>query len=390
MMWMQGPAGVGKSTLAQSCAEKAGARLAAAFFFSRPNNRDISTRLFPSIAYQLTTKHPAYRDELDKKIIYDPSIVDKSIAVQFRELIVTPLQELEKEGRSVKEGVIFIDGLDECAGEDAQRAIIDTISTSVLEQTTPFLWAFFSRPEPHIVAQFSAPQVANLCWQPLLHVSRDADEDIELYLQDGFGRIRAKYGIPSTVLWPSKYDVRELVRRSAGLFIYPASVIRFVGEGGPLGPEEQLRLTLQFPTKLLGNPWSHLDAFYALIMEQIPKDILPVVLKLLLLTQPLSYLPRTYMFAADVLGLSFPTYCAALSKLHSVVKLTYADTGLPKDIGFHHASFTDFLGDPERSREFCVKTPEVCAMLLGDITRRFNSKFDNSTCLFFFTDAYHN
>ncbi len=378
MMRMQGPAGVGKSTLAQSCAEKVGDQLGAAFFFSRPNKRNISTRLFPSLAYQLAMKHPAYREKLDQKIIHDPSIIDKCIVTQFQELIVVPLRELKEEGQGVKDSVIFIDGLDECDGEDAQCTIIDTVSASVLDRTTPFVWAFFSRPEPRIVAQFSAPHITKLCWQLTLHVSRDADGDVELYLRDGFKRVRAKYGIPLAASWPSSYDIREVIRRSAGLFVYPANVIRFVNEGGTLGPEEQLRLILRFPSKLSSNPWPYLDAFYTLIMEHIPKDMLPIVLKLLLLAQPLSYLPCTFMFAADVLGLSVSAYCAALSRLHSVVKLGYSDTGLPKGIGIYHASFTDFLGDPERSGKFCVKAPEICGLLLIDIVKRLNNTFDNS------------
>ncbi|KAF9443940.1 hypothetical protein P691DRAFT_653273, partial [Macrolepiota fuliginosa MF-IS2] len=54
IFWLKGPAGVGKSAISQSCAEMFAARkrLVAAFFFSRPNQRDNPQRLFTSIAYQ--------------------------------------------------------------------------------------------------------------------------------------------------------------------------------------------------------------------------------------------------------------------------------------------------------------------------------------------------
>jgi len=54
LFWMKGPAGVGKTTIAQTCTEKLRhqKKLAAAFFFSI-SGRDKSEKFFPSIAYQL-------------------------------------------------------------------------------------------------------------------------------------------------------------------------------------------------------------------------------------------------------------------------------------------------------------------------------------------------
>ncbi len=382
LLWMEGPAGVGKSSVVQSCTENIGDKLAAAFFFSRANNRDLPTRLFPSIAYQLSTRYPTYREKLDTKISYDPSLVGKSMNVQFRELIVAPFEGLKKEGQFVQEGAIFIDGLDECAGEDEQCAIIDIISTSVCDRTTPFIWAFSSRPEPRIVARFDALPVRDLCWKLTLPASHDADGDIELYLEDGFRKIRTQYGFPWSALWPPENDIRELVRRSKGLFIYPTSVVRFVGEGGPLGPEEQLRLVLQLSSELTGhNPWSHLDVFYTTIMKQIPKDILPITLKLLFLAS-IGYDPD-YLVASSILGLSLPTYCAALSKLHSVARLTYDAQGTPEKLSIYHASFMDFLENPERSGVFCVKGDETQAGFLSDIMKSFSRVANDCMCLFF-------
>lgn len=377
VMWMQGPAGVGKSAIAQSCAEQVGTKLAAAFFFSRPHNRDISTRLFPSIAYQLTRKYPAYREKLDQILFDDRTLVDKSLAVQFRELILTPLEELQEEGESVEEGIIFIDGLDKCAGEEAQCTIIDLISASVRDRATPFIWAFFCRPEPRVVAQFRAAHVHDLCWPLKIRVSHEADADIELYLKDAFQKICVQYDIPSAASWPSEEDIRELVERSVGLFIYPTSVVRYVGDGGPLGPEEQLRLVLQLPSRVSGRPWSHLDAFYILIMEQIPKDMLPYTLELLLFHRYVPSELPTPVIAATILDFSLAAYGAALSRLHSVIKLKRTPDGLPKAFKFYHASFIEFLGDPERSGEFCFIRPELCAMVLVKSIKRINEGFSD-------------
>lgn len=379
MMWLQGPAGVGKSALAQSCAQEIGTKLVAAFFFSRPNTRDDPERFFVSIAYQLTTKYPLYRDKLDEKISQDLSLLHKSIDGQFQELIVAPLQELQDEGQDLAEGVVLIDGLDECSEEDAQCTIIDMISASVRDRTTPFIWAFFSRPKPRIVAQFSAPHVHPLCWQLTLPVSREADGEIKLYLRGAFASIRTQYAIPWTAYWPSNGDIQELVDRSVGLFIYPTSIIRYVSKGGALGPEGQLQQVLRHPGQSSSNPWTHLDAFYTLIMAQIPKEMLPNTLKLFLSLQVVS---RRYpVVAAAILGFSMSTFSATLSKLHSVVKLSHSGDGSPYDISFYHASFTDFLTDPSRSKYFYLRTPERCAALLTDVVSFFDKGVDIGVCL---------
>ncbi|KAF9440088.1 hypothetical protein P691DRAFT_646434, partial [Macrolepiota fuliginosa MF-IS2] len=135
---------------------------------------------------------------------------------------------------------IIIDGLDECDGKDAQSTIIDIIITSVHRQSTPFLWAFFSRPEPHITSEFSTEQATEVCWQLTLPVSRDADQDIEAYLRDSFRTIRKKYNLPAAFPWPSEEDIHQLVKQSAGLFVYTASAIRYVDGPGISGPEERL------------------------------------------------------------------------------------------------------------------------------------------------------
>ena len=102
------------SAIAQTCAEK-----------------------LDSIAYQLTTALPDYRTAVDERISKDKSLVEKKIPSQIRSLIVEPIRELEKQGKRIQPKAIFIDGLDECEGKDAQAEIIEIIASSVREGSTP-------------------------------------------------------------------------------------------------------------------------------------------------------------------------------------------------------------------------------------------------------------
>ncbi len=231
---MQGAAGVGKSAIAQTCAELLVERnqLGATFFFSRPNQRDDPERLFPSLSYQLTTISDAYANILDQKLQRNPTLLEKSLGAQFHELFVKPLEEIGK--KCMRDYVIIIDGLDECAGIEAQEMIVEIVAKSVQDGTTPFRWAFFSRPESHIVASFTSDLVLPLCLRLELPVSRKVDHEILCYLLAGFKRMREQHNLPSS--WPSESDLGILIDRSAGLFIYASTVLRFVGERNSLGP----------------------------------------------------------------------------------------------------------------------------------------------------------
>ncbi|KAF9445132.1 hypothetical protein P691DRAFT_710823 [Macrolepiota fuliginosa MF-IS2] len=351
-LWLQGPAGVGKSALAQSCAEGMRGRLGAAFFFSRQNGWNDPNKFLPTFVYQLTTKHPPYRDRVDAIVLGDPLVLEKSIGVQFYELLVLPLKELKGVGRGVDEDVvILIDGLDECYGTDAQTTIIQIIIASVHQQSTPFVWAFFSRPEPHIRAAFSTKQATDVCLHLTLPVSRDADRDIEAYLRDGFKMIRAKYNLPTAFTWPSEDDIHQLVERSAGLFIYTASAIRYVASPGARGPEERLRSLLELDsTETSDNPLANLDRFYILIMKQIPKETLPTTL-LFLSAITSRYIPSHIPLICAILGFSLTTFYAAVSNLYSVLKIDNSEDGMPDLLALYHASFSDFLQDKKRSTQ---------------------------------------
>lgn len=97
-MWLSGPAGAGKSAIAQTLAEDfySQGRLVASFFFSRSDStRNHARSLVATIAYQLYTLIPPVARSLFSRIIdADPLIFTKSILTQFEILVVNPLQHL--------------------------------------------------------------------------------------------------------------------------------------------------------------------------------------------------------------------------------------------------------------------------------------------------------
>jgi len=244
MYWMRGPAGVGKSAIAQTCAEKLKdtGHLGAAFFFT-VKKYDNPLRLFTSIAFQLTTALPDYHAAVNERISKDRSLVEKKMPSQFGSLIVEPIQELEKQGKRVQAKAVFIDGLDECAGRDEQAEIIKIIASSVRERSTPFYWVIFSRAEPRIILTFNQDSIASVTHSVELPISREADGEIEMYLRGGFKNILEQQDFPElSSSWPTDNDIWILVKAAAGLFAHPAAVLRHVAYPA----DSQFRERLQF------------------------------------------------------------------------------------------------------------------------------------------------
>ncbi|KAF9444487.1 hypothetical protein P691DRAFT_778219 [Macrolepiota fuliginosa MF-IS2] len=369
ILWLKGPAGVGKSAIAQSCAEEFAAqkKLAAAFFFSRPNQRDDPQRLFTSISYQWASRYKPYAEILKSTIDDDPTIVDKEFPHQFHHLFASPLRELVAKGEDILERVVIVDGLDECAGETAQQAIVEIITASIRDDTTPFVWIFCSRLEPHLVATFNSHEVSATTRQEELAVSRTIDNEIAKYLTDELAKIGVEHGLP--LPWPRERDIGTLVNLSGGLFIYASTVVRFIGDRNSLGPQDQLQAVLALARTIAEDhsehPLSELDFFYLLILQRVPAKILRTIQWILLATT-ISAIGNSVERNQQLLGLSSSQFLATCRTLHSVMKVEESK------IVFYHASFMDFMQDPRRSKQFCVRSESGLA-LQANLMRRLRA-----------------
>src|SRR5258708_21214833 len=146
--WVNGLAGIGKSTIARTVAEDAKDLnlLGASFFFSRQEKELSDADLFiPTIAYQLAESHPKVRPAVIKVLLRDPNIFKKSFTTQFKELIIEPLCKITS-----KPVIIVVDALDECNNSEGAA---NQLLQAVVEHCTksPSLRLLItSRPELHI------------------------------------------------------------------------------------------------------------------------------------------------------------------------------------------------------------------------------------------------
>lgn len=103
ILWLYGPAGAGKSAIAQTIAELAeeAGKLGATLFFSRgAPGRGTADQLFTMIAHQLADNLPEISSHIGCAMETKPHLPTKSQEIQFRELIANPASQCIKSALS--------------------------------------------------------------------------------------------------------------------------------------------------------------------------------------------------------------------------------------------------------------------------------------------------
>ncbi|KAF8986771.1 hypothetical protein BDQ17DRAFT_1259255, partial [Cyathus striatus] len=232
MMWLHGPAGAGKSAIAQTTAEECDrkGKLAASFFFSRFSaGRNNKNGLVATISFQLCISVPAVKDYVIKNIEKNPKIFESNTWTQMHALIIEPFSYVKSEG-SVTARLIIIDGLDECLIRKDQAEIIEAIAKSLSMNSGSHLRVLLaSRPEVEIRQAFNTDIVSSLCTRLVLDDTFNPKKDIELYVKSLFEALKRHHTLHSTlsVSWPSDNAIGKIVEKSSGQFIYASTVMSY-------------------------------------------------------------------------------------------------------------------------------------------------------------------
>ncbi|PPQ90917.1 hypothetical protein CVT25_007844 [Psilocybe cyanescens] len=199
VLWLHGPAGTGKSAIAQTFAELCAKRnrLLAIFFFSRSDLRQNNEKTFvATLAYQLWLQIHESWPIIEAAISNNPAIFQLNFNAQFRTPFLDPLLQLSRARRFTSgtpyPNLIIIDGLHECNGADVQSTILNTISNAPQRHRSalPFKFLVVSRPEYHLTTSFSVAALHSLTFRLALDDTYRPNMDIRLYLVDSFCEIR--------------------------------------------------------------------------------------------------------------------------------------------------------------------------------------------------------
>jgi hypothetical protein len=273
VFWMYGPAGAGKSAIAQSIAELCEAFLAASFFFSRTaHGRNDNSRLVATIVWQLIKSIPEIREIVLSALEYDPTLLSQTPATQMKALIVDPMNQVPMDLLAKRSRLVIIDGLDECFPPESQDDILDILSTSLQDLKTPLYFLIASRPHTNIRYAFSSNAFRSIIHTLPLEHDYQSTKDIRHYLTSSFEEIRSKHVyLPSS--WPKADDIEVLVEKSSGQFIYAATVIRYIARGHH-GHEKRLDIVLKLRSPdNSATPFAMLDALYLQIFRSVGDEI---------------------------------------------------------------------------------------------------------------------
>jgi hypothetical protein len=369
IMWVYGPAGAGKSAIAQTIAEMCEDEmiLLASFFFSRNDpSRNTVKPLIATIAYQIMFNLPEVRDAILEAITRDPLIFSKSLAIQVKSLIVGPLQPLAQGGffnNPASRRLVVIDGLDECSTPKVQQNILEVLANSQRQYGLPLIFLFASRPEQHISLTFNTGLLPSVTTRFALDESYLPDQDIELFLTDKFQEIKSTHRLRTFIppQWPLPDVLEQLVQKSSGQFIYASTVIRYVASIRHK-PVDRLDIILGIRPPQRDLPFAELDALYTHILSGV-EDIQCVleILSVIFFCDHCDYGGRREwnlrpQLIERFLGLQPGDVELYLGDLNSLVYIDHDHRKIQLGIQIRvlHASLTDFFVDPTRSKIFWI------------------------------------
>ncbi|KAG9122958.1 hypothetical protein FRC07_000426 [Ceratobasidium sp. 392] len=368
--WLNGMAGTGKTTIAYTLCDQLQRtqQLGASFFCTRqlPECRDVN-KIVPSIAFQLSLFSLPFRHALSEVLEQNKSIHDQPLRDQFEQLVVAPLEKVAH--TFAADVIVVVDALDECEDKDG----VDRMLGALLSLAPDLAVRFFvtSRPEPKILDQMRSRQNGSRRSELRLHeLDRTVvQQDITTYLGDKLRRARV-----------SDAHIEEIAKRSGVLFIYAATVVRYIEYDNFFWSSQRLRTVLGTTSEPNGSD-KDIDKLYATILSAAFDEPALEVSERAKMRDLLSHVvcaqePLSVDAIAGLLGLDDATVVqAALRPLLSVLNVSSA-TGLVTTL---HESFPNYMLNPQRSenlycdaRQHHARMARICFDLIKIPNPPFN------------------
>lgn len=347
--FLSGGAGLGKSAIAhQLCTRldvsKDRPQLGASFFFVRGDESLSSGHLLsPTFLHQLALSQPTLYPHIITVVREYLQRGDKqNIGYASEDLLRKALRNLSASDH-LSPIFLVVDGLDECKERDLLPGLLRSLLELVRE--VPWLHIFAaSRPEPHIMAVFTAPEAHDVVHHRSLDDSiEELKGDVKLYLEETVPYIPSY----AAYLHCNPNALERLADRAAGVFIYARTAVNFLDmyHGRP---EEQFELLFSSG----GAGWlSPLDALYLQVLRSaFPPDVYnapPARRERLLSLLQIITLQHQLLWPGCIAllgsGLSEDDVTTMVDHLRSVLLIDKAGEVTPL-----HATFREFLLDSER------------------------------------------
>jgi len=175
------------------------------------------------------------------------------------------------------------------------------------------------------------------------------NKDIHLYLTERLTRItkqRSNLNLPNP--WPHDEEIEALTKKSSGLFIFAATMVRFI-ESGNHEPDNRLQLLLSEANSTTHEGHAGIDSLYSQILQYAfsnvhePEEFADI--RHVLGAIVLAFNPLSQRELSTILGTPMSLISTTLRHLHSVILVP---PGESEKICIFHKSFPDFLQDDKR------------------------------------------
>ena len=355
--WLFGQAGSGKSTIAYSVARRfefAGDPndtiiLGGNFFCSRQFEESrLSKCIIRTVVHHLALKCRAFADQLSDA---DFETVNQNVRAQLEDLLIAPWQASKPDScpdplDPPPQYLIVIDALDEIDGTGGSEFLRDLLEVIDKNENRLQGLKFFvtSRPDPNLVGLVDSLKSKQL--YHLQHVlPEEAQNDIRTYLT-------AK--LPH---FAECKEIEDLVVLTAGLFIYAATIVKYLAKYEPSEQKSLLTTLLgssnssNLQSLSTGKPFILLDTLYSQILDRAFHDFSPEengwqVRRSILHTFLCTAERTSTSVVAGLLSTYTDVAEKLLSDLHAVL---YCERG---QVLTYHKSFSDFVLDQGRSGNF--------------------------------------
>ncbi|KAF8549973.1 hypothetical protein OG21DRAFT_521830 [Imleria badia] len=349
---LTGVAGSGKSTVAHSIAQlyDKQKQLGSSFFFSRTDivNRN-QKNLFSTIARDLSDHDPQYKSALWGIVKEGRALRTSTCPIeQIERFIIEPGKELHP----VKPLVVVIDGLDESGDQASRKALLNTISQKIANDTLPTFHLRFlitARAEEDIIASFPpGPRIVRKLMEDI--PQEIVDRDVERFIHHAL-RLHFDFKSPA-----DKARCQDLVSHSQQLFQWASAACGFINgyhDFSGFSPSQRLDKILQADdTDSTGS--CLLDHLYLTILSELFTSgetqarfrMVMATGTVLALDEPLPLTSHSLLRGGD------PQIRPSMKVLGS---LLIGVLDKEKPIRLLHSSFRDFLLHESRSTVFHVE-----------------------------------
>jgi hypothetical protein len=354
--WLNGLAGTGKSTVARTFCQRLSERkdtsvVFASFFMSRHStDRRKALNILHTLVYQLALRDDTIRSHVTRLLAQEPDLLSRSLGLQVSKLLGDSVARAEG-SRPI---ILVLDALDECEAdlhgrEGGQLLVLLARACSMATRSVKLLVT--SRLEPTIREMFDEIQASTS--RPQVIQLHDIDRtvvrgDIQQYLTHSFHGIAWQAKITD---WPNKAQVELILDNADVLFIYAATVVRYIGHR-QFDPQERLDQVLSRTNESPQSAYRQLDGLYlgvlanaitgaAINVEDEPEVAQRLQTMLGTVVLLLQRLPPSSI--ASLLGWSLRKTEIVLARLTAVL-IVHED----EPVRIFHPSFPDFLLDSAR------------------------------------------